>query len=158
MLNQKAPRSSTRRWDVKSLLSVMIAGALLGGTVFVDHAEAGDKRRGRNSRVEARYERGDRYYRDDRYYRGDRYFRDRDVVVIRDYYRPYYRPLPPGLRHRYYRDGYLPPGWARRIRPVPVYVERDLVVVPRGYHRGVIDGHAVVYNDRGFILDVAVLF
>ena len=36
MLDRKAPRSSTRRWDVKSLLSVMIAGALLGGTVFVD--------------------------------------------------------------------------------------------------------------------------
>ena len=149
---------------MKSLLSVMIAGALLGGTMFVDHAEAGDKRRGRNSRVEVRYERGDRfdpgdrYYRGDRRYRGDRYFRDRDVVVIRDYYRPYYRPLPRGLRHRYYRSGYLPSGWARRVRPVPVYVERELVVVPRGYRRGIIDGHAVVYNDRGFILDVAVLF
>ena len=44
------------------------------------------------------------------------------------------------------------------MRPVPVYVERELVVVPHGYHRGLIDGHAVVYNDRGFILDVAVLF
>ena len=39
-----------------------------------------------------------------------------------------------------------------------VYVERELVVVPHGYRRGIIDGHAVVYNDRGFILDVAVLF
>jgi hypothetical protein len=137
----------------------MIAGALLGGTVFVDHAEAGDKRRGKHGRrAEARYERYDDRYEGGRYYRGDRYFRDRDVVVIRDYYRPYYRPLPPGLRHRYYRTGYLPPGWARRVRPVPVYVERELVVVPHGYHRGIIDGHAVVYNDRGFILDVAVLF
>ena len=155
---------------MKSLLSVMIAVALLGGTVFVDRAEAGDKRRGRNSRVEARYERGDRYdrgdsyyrgdrsYRGDRYYRGGRYYRDRDIVVIRDYYRPYYRPLPPGLRHRYYRSGYLPNGWARRIRPVPVYVERELVVVPHGYRRGLIDGHAVVYNDRGFVLDVALVF
>ena len=137
---------------MKSLLSVMIAAAVLGGTVFVDHAEAGDRRRG--------YRRGEvRYYEryDDRYYH-DRYYRDRDVVVIRDYYRPYYRPLPPGLRHRYYRAGYLPPGWARRMRPVPVYVEREMVVVPRGYRRGLIDGHAVVYNDRGFILDVAVLF
>ena len=130
---------------MKSLLSVMVAGALLGGTVLADHAEAGDYRDSRD-------------YRDDQHYYGDRYYRDRDVVVIRDYYRPYYRPLPPGLHRHYYRAGYLPPGWAKRIRPVPVYVERELVVVPHGYHRGLIDGHAVVYNDRGFILDVAVLF
>jgi hypothetical protein len=39
-----------------------------------------------------------------------------------------------------------------------VYVERELIAVPYGYHRGLIDGHAVVYNDRGFILDVAVVF
>ena len=137
---------------MKSLLSLTIAGILLSGTVFVDRAEAGDKRKGRG-----RYEHGD-YYRGDHYYRGDRYFHGHDVVVIREYYRPYHRPLPPGLQHRYYRTGYLPPGWAKRMRPVPVYVERELMVVPHGYHRGVIDGHAVVYNDRGFILDVAFLF
>jgi hypothetical protein len=164
MLDRKAPRTSIRRWDVRSLLSVMVAGALLGGTVFVTDVEAGDKRRG-HGRAEVRYGRYDRGYyrddhdyRDDRYYRHDRYYRDRDVVVIRDYYRPYYRPLPPGLQKRYYRGGYLPPGWARRVYPVPVYVERELVVVPHGYRRGIIDGQAVVYNDRGFILDVAVLF
>ena len=149
---------------MKSLLSLMVAGALLGGTVFADRAEAGDKRRA-PARGEVRYERFDngyyrdtRDYRDDRHYHANRYYHARDVVVIRDYYRPYYRPLPPGLRHHYHRAGYLPPGWAKRMRPVPVYVERELVVVPRGYRRGVIDGHAVVYNDRGFILDVAVLF
>jgi hypothetical protein len=151
---------------VKSLLTVMIAGALLGGTVFADQAEAGDKRRG-NRRAEARYEHRDDRHDDGRYYAGryyegryydGRYIRSRDVVVIRDYYRPYYRPLPPGLRHRYYRGGYLPPGWAKRVYPVPVYLEPELVVVPNGYHRGIIDGHAVVYNNRGFILDVAVLF
>jgi hypothetical protein len=137
---------------VRSLVSLSIAGILLSGTAFVERAEAGDKKRGYS-----RYERADDY-RGDRHYRGDRYFRDHEVVVIREYYRPYYQPLPPGLRHRYYRTGYLPPGWAKRVRPVPVYIERELVVVPHGYHRGVIDGHAVVYNDRGFILDVAVLF
>ena len=132
---------------MKSLLSVMIAGALLGGTVFVDHAEAGDRRRGStNRRVEVRYE------------QRDGYFRGRDVYVIRDYHRPHYRPVPHGLRHRYYRTGYLPAGWAKRMRPIPVYVERDLYAIPRGYRRGIIDGHVVVHNDRGFILDVAVLF
>jgi hypothetical protein len=137
---------------VKSLVSLTIAGILLSGTVFVERAEAGDKRKGYSRYENYGQERGGRHYRDDRYFRG------RDVVVIREYYRPYYQPLPPGLRRRYYRTGHLPPGWAKRMRPVPVYVERELVVVPHGYRRGVIDGHAVVYNDRGFILDVAVLF
>ena len=148
---------------MKSLLSVTVAGALLAGTVLTDHVEAGDKRRGHGrevqyERYDSRYYRDSRDYRDDQHYYRDRYYRERDVVVIRDYYRPYDRPLPPGLHRHYYRAGYLPPGWAKRIRPVPVYVERELVVVPHGYHRGLIDGHAVVYNDRGFILDVAVLF
>lgn len=142
---------------MKSLLSLMIAGAVLSGTVLTGTAEAGDRRKGsKHRRVEVRYE--DRYDDHYRYGRSDRYFRDRDVVVIRDYYQPYYRPLPPGLQRRYYRTGYLPPGWAKRMRPVPVYVERELVAVPYGYHRGIIDGHAVIYNDRGFMLDVAVLF
>jgi hypothetical protein len=137
---------------VRSLATIMIASALLSGTVFVDLADAGEKRRD-HRRTAVAYDRHPHGY-----YTNDRHVRDRDIVVIRDYYRPYYRPLPPGLRHRYYGAGSLPPGWAKRIRPLPVYVERELVAVPYGYHRGLIDGHAVVYNDRGFILDVAVLF
>jgi hypothetical protein len=148
---------------VNRKLSLIAAGVVLG-TVFAASAEAGDKRSraGRNQvRQDDRYDRYDRdvrynrEVRDDRY---DRYFRDRDVVVIREYYRPSYRTLPPGLQRRYVRSGYLPPGWARRMRPVPVYIERDMVRVPRGYRRGVIDGRAVVFDHRGFILDVAVLF
>ena len=47
---------------MRSLLSVMMSGALLSGTVFVGHAEAGDKRE--HGRAEVRYERHDRgYYR-----------------------------------------------------------------------------------------------
>ena len=156
---------------MKRALSLILAGVVLSGTAFVARAEAGGKKdkHGRYvySRYDDRYDRryDDRRYNDrydgryfDRRYDG-RYFRPRDVVVIRDYYRPYYRQLPPGLARRYYRTGgYLPPGWARRVRPVPVYLEPELVVVPRGYRRGLLDGHAVVYNDRGFILDLAVLF
>jgi hypothetical protein len=168
--------------NVKSLLAVMLVGTLLGTTGFVGRADAAEKGhgghhgkarvkvskvhhgdRGVRGRDASRFRRGDdRDFRrrDARDFRGrdDRYFRGRDVVVIRDYYRPYYRPVPPGLRARYVRGGHLPPGWARRVRPVPRRFERDLVVVPRGYHRGVIDGYAVVYNDRGFILDLAFLF
>ena len=147
---------------MKRVLSLLLAGIVLSGTVFVSRADAGGKKDKHGRYVYSRYDdRYDRRYYDRRYdgrrYDG-RYFRPRDVVVIRDYYRPYYRALPPGLERRYYRGGYLPPGWARRVRPVPVYLEPELVVVPRGYRRGLIDGRAVVYNDRGFILDLAVLF
>ena len=79
-------------------------------------------------------------------------------MIIRDYYRPHYRPLPRGIRQIYARRGHLPPGWATRIHPVPVYVERRLPPLPYGYHRGIIDGHVVVHNSAGFILDVALLF
>ena len=61
-------------------------------------------------------------------------------------------------RYRYYRGGYLPPGWRTRVVPVPVYLEPQFVAVPYGYNRGFIDGHAVVYNSRGFILDIAAVF
>jgi hypothetical protein len=142
---------------MKSVLPVMIAGMVVGGGVFVDSAEAGDRsKRQVVRRAEVRRPAPRVAVRYDQ--RGDRYFRDRDVVVIREYYRPYYRPFPPGLRQRYYRTGALPPGWAARMRPMPGYIDRGLVVVPRGYRRGLIDGHAVVYNDRGFLLDVALLF
>jgi hypothetical protein len=138
---------------VKRLLTVIVAGVVLGG-LFASTAQAGD-RRGSHRRADARYYRD--YDRDDyRRYRGNRYFRQRDVVVIRDYYRPYYRPVPRG--YRYYRGGYLPAGWRTRVVPVPVYVQRDFVPVPYGYQRGFIDGHVVVHNSRGFILDIAAAF
>jgi hypothetical protein len=166
---------------VKSLIWVVVAGALVGGAGFVDRAEAGDQSRERQvrqadrsvrtalPRQDERRDRDDwrdhdgRRDRDDRRdyvrdVRRDHYFGSRDVVVIRNYYRPYYRPLPRSTRYVYARSGYLPPGWARRIQPVPVYVERGLPPIPRGYRRGLIDGYAVVYNPSGSILDVALLF
>ena len=161
---------------MKRLILVTLTGALLA-TAFVDSAYAGDRDKGSRKRVEARSDhRGDRVAirrdedrrrRDDgrRYHdydrrdvRHDRYFRDRDIIVVREYYRPYYQPLPRGVRYHYARHGHLPVGWERRIRPVPVYVERDLYPSPHGYSRGIIDGHVVVHNSRGFIFDLAVLF
>jgi len=133
---------------VKALLTVMMAGVLLGG-VFADRAEAGDHGRGKRGHGNPRY------YRDSGNYRGG-YFRAREVVVIRDHYRPYYRPVP--NPYRYYRGGYLPPGWRTRVVPVPVYLEPQFVPVPYGYNRGFIDGHAVIYNKSGFILDIAAVF
>ena len=130
---------------MRALMTVIVAGVLFGG-VFADSAEAKGHGRGKRGRVEARYN------------HDARYFRGHDVVVIRDYYRPYYRPAPRGVPYRYYRGGYLPHGWRAHVVPVPVYLEPQLLPVPYGYHRGFIDGHVVVHNSSGFILDIAAVF
>ena len=86
-------------------------------------------------------------------------FTSREVGIIRQHYAPRYRRLPPGLQKKYARTGQLPPGWQKKMEPFPVVVERELVVLPSGYRRGVLDGHAVIYNPRTqVIVDVAVLF
>jgi len=87
------------------------------------------------------------------------YVAEHDVEVIREYYAPRYRELPPGLAKKYERTGQLPPGWAKRIEPVPVVVERRLAPLPPAYRRGVIDGYVVVYQPRTqVVVDVVALF
>ena len=81
-----------------------------------------------------------------------------DVEVIRRHYTPKYRDLPPGLRKKYQRTGELPPGWQKKMEPLPERLEQECAPLPTGYRRGVFDGHAVIYNPRGTIIDVAVLF
>jgi len=82
-----------------------------------------------------------------------------DSRVIREYYEPRYRRLPPGLQKKYYRTGSLPPGWQKKMRPLPWAVERRLVVLPPHYRRGVIDNHAVIYAPRtGVVIDATILF
>lgn len=86
-------------------------------------------------------------------------FTARDVGVIRQHYAPRYRRLPPGLRKKLARGESLPPGWRTKVEPFPYTVERDLPPLPRGYSRGVLDGHAVIYSpQRQVIVDLAVLF
>jgi hypothetical protein len=86
-------------------------------------------------------------------------FAPHEVRVIREYYAPRYRALPPGLQKKFLRTGQLPPGWQRRFQPFPVAVERRLYMLPNGYRRGVIDGHAIVFHPRTHvIIDVAQLF
>jgi hypothetical protein len=133
-------------------LTCLILTGVLSSAVFVDRAQADDGRGKFRSRSRTPV------FYDDRDHRHRSYFPGRDVTVLRDYYRPYYRPLPPGLAKKYYRTGSLPRGWEKRMRRVPVYVERDLYRLPRHYHRGFIDGRAIVYDGRGMIIDVAVLF
>lgn len=82
-----------------------------------------------------------------------------DVRVIREYYAPKYRTLPPGLQKKLARGGALPPGWQKKMEPFPVAVERQLVVLPPDYRRGIFDRRAVIYNPKTqVIIDVAVLF
>ena len=86
------------------------------------------------------------------------YFAPRDVRIVREYYEPRYRSLPPGLAKKYYRTGRLPPGWAKKMEPLPVAVERQLVVLPPNYRRGYIDGVVVVYSPRTqVVIDVVGL-
>ena len=86
-------------------------------------------------------------------------FSNGDLRVIREYYEPRYRNLPPGLQKKLARTGQLPPGWQKKLQPFPVIVERELVVLPAGYRRGLIDGQAVIYDSHTHVIvDVAVLF
>lgn len=79
--------------------------------------------------------------------------------VIREYYAPRYRSLPPGLQKKVARGGQLPPGWRKKLQPFPGEVERQLAPLPADCGRGVIDGHAVIYSTRSHtVIDVAVLF
>ena len=87
------------------------------------------------------------------------YFEQQDVLVVREYYEPRARSLPPGLAKKLYRTGHLPPGWEKRMEPLPVAVERRLVVLPPAYRRGYIDGSVVVYSPQTRVLiDVVSLF
>jgi|SRR5687767_6590577 hypothetical protein len=85
-------------------------------------------------------------------------FSTHDATVIREHYGPQYRNLPPGLQKKYNRTGKLPPGWQKKMAPMPVALERRLEPLPTGYHRGVFEGHAVIYKPGGLIIDATVLF
>lgn len=89
---------------------------------------------------------------------GSRYFRNDDVVYIREHYDGP-RNLPPGLRKKYYRNGTLPPGWEKRMRPMPVVIVERLPPPPPYCAHGYIDGYAVVYDTRTrVIMDVLDIF
>lgn len=86
------------------------------------------------------------------------YFPAQDVRILRQHYEPRYRSLPPGLAKKYARTGTLPPGWEKKIEPIPVAVERRLVVLPPEYRRGYIDGAIVIYSPRTqVVVDVVAL-
>ena len=139
---------------MKSLMCLMAAGLILSGTAYsaerMDDGQKGKK-----------HAKSQRVVEDNR---GNSVavhvvFLPREVSVIREHYAPRYRNLPPGLQKKLARTGQLPPGWRKKMEPFPVAMERQLVALPNGYRRGVIDGHAVIYNPRTqVIVDLAVLF
>ncbi|MCP5277575.1 MAG: hypothetical protein H6935_04335 [Thiobacillus sp.] len=73
-------------------------------------------------------------------------FSDRDRAIIRDYYGPHHRGLPPGLA----KKGKVPPGHAMKLRrgdpvpdgymwrPLPRDLEGRLSRLPEGYVRVVV--------------------
>ena len=130
---------------MKPVLYATIAMVLVTGVAQAANAQRGKKHRGREVAT--------------REVSITATFSSGDLRVIREYYAPRYRNLPPGLRKKYARTGQLPPGWQKKLEPMPVAVERELVVLPAGYRRGVIDGHAVIFDERTHVIvDVAVLF
>jgi hypothetical protein len=93
------------------------------------------------------------------HFAGGHRFNPHDVRVMSAYYAPRYRSLPPGLQKKLYRTGHLPPGWEKKMRPIPVVVERRLAPLPRAYRRGVFDRYAVIYDPgTHVIVDVALLW
>ena len=83
-------------------------------------------------------------------------FSDRDRVIIRDYYRAYYRGLPPGLA----KKGKVPPGHAKKMyrnqplppglewRHLPDDLERRLSRLPDGYVRVIVGADVGIMNVR----------
>jgi hypothetical protein len=136
---------------VKRLVAVTLVGLLLGGAVLTaeNNGNKAKKRKGAHHAVV--HDHGSSI-------NVNVVFGAREVEVIRTHYAPRYRNLPPGLAKKYARTGQLPPGWQKKMEPFPEVIERDLVVLPSGYRRGVFEGHAVIYNSSGTIIDVAVLF
>lgn len=81
-----------------------------------------------------------------------------EIDLVRRHYAPRFSGLPPGLQKKVARGGTLPPGWQKKLEPFPPVLERRMRPLPLGYRRGVFDAHAVIYDSRGAIIDVAVLF
>ena len=137
---------------MRSLLPVLISGLLLGGAASAKHWHDDDK----HSKKHAKNIDDDPYF-DHR--AGNCQFHPTDVRVVREYYAPQYRNLPPGIQKKLYKTGRLPPGWQKKMQPLPVVVERRMAPIPVDYRRGVIDGSVVIYNPRTqIVIDVFAVF
>lgn len=141
---------------MKRLMFAIVATVLMAGVALGADARSGDRERQKHAKRQhaTAVRHADRADVDVHVS-----FSTRDVRVIRGYYAPRYRKLPPGLQKKLARTGTLPPGWQKKMEPFPAALERDLPVLPPAYRRGVMDGHAVIYQPKTqVIVDVAVLF
>ena len=73
-------------------------------------------------------------------------FSPREIEVIRAHYGRQSRSLPPGLQKKVARGRQLPPGWQAKMESFPSSLDRILTPLPGNYRRGVIEGHAVIYD------------
>jgi hypothetical protein len=56
--------------------------------------------------------------------------------------------LPPGLEKQLQTRGTLPRGLRKKMRPVPVVLERQLRILPTGYRRAVVGGNIIIMNEK----------
>lgn len=87
-------------------------------------------------------------------------FSDRDRALIREYYAPHRRGLPPGLA----KKGKVPPGHAMKLhrgapipegymwRPLPSELENRLSRLPDGYVRVIVDAHVGIMQVRTHVI------
>jgi hypothetical protein len=137
---------------VKQLVGLTILGLLLSGAVLGAGQPGKYKKQGNAKHTVATAG------RDGRSLAVQVAWSPRDVGIIRTHYSARYRNLPPGLRKKYARSGQLPPGWQKKMEPLAASLAHEWAPLPAGYRRGIIDAHAVIYNARGTVIDVAVLF
>ena len=136
---------------MKPLLYVLTAGVLCVGTASADQGRGKNQGSGRGEVARVVDVRPATQV--------NVIFAPQDITIIRTHYASRYRNLPPGLQKKLARGGTLPPGWQKKMEPFPVELERVLIVLPSGYRRGVIDGHAVTYHPiTHAILDIVSLF
>jgi hypothetical protein len=140
---------------MKRLIGVTVAALLLGGAVLhANPPQNKDKKHHKQAQLADHPDRAS-----DSSVSIHVVFGKGEVAILRNHYSTRYRNLPPGLQKKLARGKPLPPGWQKKFESFPVDVERRLAPLPAGYRRGVIDGHAVIYNSRTSVaVDLAVLF
>ena len=134
---------------MRSLVCLLITGLFVG----ITPVHAGQGRGNANFKVATSAPK----YETDVVVRANIIWAPREIAVIRAHYAPQYRNVPPGLQKKVGRGGSLPPGWQKKMQPFPANVDRALLPLPTGYQRGVVDGHAVIYNGTTIIDIFAIL-
>ena len=134
---------------MKPLVLTLVTFLVLGANLASAGQDRGHKQDRRDSRVHAF----------DRPAAHAVVFAPHDIELIRTHYSSRSRELPPGLQKKLARGGSLPPGWEKKLERFPASLERELVVLPPDHARGVMDGHAVIYNPiTHAVLDIVSLF